>query len=410
MSTQTPNPDDNQKPPPPSGHPRTGGNGKHQTSHPARKFASNMPIEIRLKELLQKHQLDSRGVTQRIATDLGLHRHTIGKIYRNQLSNPSLSVLASICAWIHNQKSSVPLQQILAGLLVIRPPELWQAIAAPGQVSIWLGNHVQAESEASMWAWISQQDAETMKDMVALLSDSTHFKPQPTVTIDSVPFRYVHGQPDAVINLCKDDKEAAQRLFKDLLKSIRQRSHILIGSQRVNYLLECFVAHLFGCRPFVPNDSDIPKVPFHHVYRPDDHCVPSCFGGRTLPGRRDPKPGLYYLDEHGKWQACHWERDRQDAAIVIVWRDPRAGGVLLAVFGFSGRATLSIGRYITGDSREFWNPDMLIKDRHITVYYCSFQFGATRGDARDPADPGQMSVVPLARKVIEDHTRGRHSL
>ncbi len=367
------------------------------------KHVRSIPIEIRLKELLQRHGLDTRGITQQMADELHLHRHTIGKIYRNQLSNPSLVVLADICGWLHRRLPHVSLQQLLTELLVIRPPGLWEAVAAPGELSIWLGNHVQTEPGVPMWAWIAQEDAQTMKDLVALLSDPSRCGRQPTVNIDTVPFRYVHGQPEAVKLLCKEDKETVQTTFRELMDSLKRRSHILIGSQRVNYLLECFVAALFGCRPFAPSDGDPPRVPFHHVYRPADHPVPSCFGGRTLPGRTEAHPGFYYLDESGVWKGVPWERDRQDAAIVIVSRDPRGGGVLLAVFGFSGRATMSIGRHITGDSRDFWHPEVMTGGKHLGIYYCQLHFRSQRAGG---IDPGQLSVVPLAQQVLKSYLKG----
>ena len=51
-----------------------------------------MPVEIRLKKILQQYGLDKKGIIQTIAEEVGVHRHSIGKLYRNEYSHPSLDV------------------------------------------------------------------------------------------------------------------------------------------------------------------------------------------------------------------------------------------------------------------------------------------------------------------------------
>ena len=100
-----------------------------------------MEIEIRLKQVLKEHKLDKHGVTKKIASDCGVHRHTIGKLYRNQLSHPSLEVLGKVCKWL--MAHDVPGDELPQALFGARPSELWQAITAPGSVTIYLGEYQQ---------------------------------------------------------------------------------------------------------------------------------------------------------------------------------------------------------------------------------------------------------------------------
>jgi hypothetical protein len=141
----------------------------------------------------------------------------------------------------------------------------------------------------------------------------------------------------------------------------QQENNILLGSQRVNYVVECLVAELFGCDPFEPVGKK-PKVPFYLLYRNFDQPVPSCFGGPEKPGwlKGETPFGTYYLDETGKWNLIEWKQQEQDAGIVIIVRDGKS--VDMAAFGFSGRATKALGAKLIKKSPAFWSENGLNKE------------------------------------------------
>lgn len=137
----------------------------------------------------------------------------------------------------------------------------------------------------------------------------------------------------------KKDKNRAGRIFRTMRKQKQSdRAIIMIGSPRVNYLVEYLVADLFNCEPFVSPNKEF-KVPFYTTYRDFDRPVPSCFGGQANPpGKSDLSGhGTFYLDENFEWQFLQWQKKKSDAGIVIIIRE--AGTVEMVVFGFSGRAT-----------------------------------------------------------------------
>src|SRR5262245_27388901 len=105
-----------------------------------------MQVEIRLKQILNEYVPERRVSAQQIADDLRVHRHTIGKLYRNQMTNPSLKVLGQLCNWL--QENGVPGDILPQALFGTRPAKLWQAVAEPGIVRFYLGMYQQTESPA----------------------------------------------------------------------------------------------------------------------------------------------------------------------------------------------------------------------------------------------------------------------
>ena len=47
--------------------------------------------------------MNRRGIIGQIAKELNLNRHTVAKIYNNQVPSISLDVLSKICTWLQKQ-------------------------------------------------------------------------------------------------------------------------------------------------------------------------------------------------------------------------------------------------------------------------------------------------------------------
>jgi hypothetical protein len=361
-------------------------------------------IDIRLKQILQRAGLDRRGVTQRIAADLKVHRHTIGKLYRNQLTHPSLKVLEALCDWLREKGVEEELPQALFG---VRPAGFWQASAAFGKVTIYIGEYQQAVRPGPARRWIALRDAEAWGD---LIEQFTSYRYQeragPMLTTVHVPFRFFpvrsrRSQPEF-----EKDVAGAEKIHAAMRG--QEGAAILIGSQRVNYLLELLVAELFGAKPFrtvAPHQR--PKVPFFLVYHGSDRAVTSCFGARDrVPGVNGRAvPGTYYVSADNRWVSFPWKRYHQDAGILITSYSPGTKRLQVALFGYSGWATGLLGKSLCVDSDRFWPPQAETKrGRLVGVYVCKFKSlrpDESAGFASTlPAD-NSCEVVAIDPKVLK---------
>lgn len=365
-----------------------------------------MEIEFRLKKILRQHGLHGHGVIQRMARDLHVHRHRIGNLYRNEASHPSLELVAQICGWLITQ--NVPAACLPQELFGVRPQELWEAISAATKVSICLGEYQQVDAPLTAQRWISRRDAEAAAVVVEYLSRPGNLSgPRPHLVTEYVPFRFDPESSKAADTGCFDeDAQQAKNIFQEMRSRESNCSAILIGSQRVNYLLEHLVADLFGCQPFQPVKRKF-KVPFYLKYRDTDRAVTSCFGGtESLPGYESSSPpGIYYLDEKNKWVGCPWYEERSDAGVVIVVRDPGDQSMEMALFGFSGRATVTTSKYLTETApsgvKTMWPPTAQLRGRHVGVYILRFSLTATdRNGSLKLLDTAGVDVIPLAESVI----------
>ena len=192
-----------------------------------------MQVEIRLKKILREHGLDRHGITQRIARDLDLHRHTIGKLYRNQLANPSLKVLGMLCDWL--QAHGVPADVLPHGLLGSRASALWHAVAGPGTVRIYLGEYQQMEPTAPEILWVSRRDSTVAGEIVQVLSTPTDFgEARPKVLIEYVPFRFAKLGAHLKKAQFQSDLTRSREIFREMRSRRQSSAAVLIGSQRVN--------------------------------------------------------------------------------------------------------------------------------------------------------------------------------
>jgi len=379
-----------------------------------------MKLEWRLKQLLEKHHLYRHGVETQIAKDCGLHRHTIGKFLRNQVQNPRIEVLEKICSWLIEK--GVPADNLPGALFGVRSSELWRAIGQSEKISIFLGEyHLRGKMttvpQASPPVSMSRHDSVVSSKIIHFLFSETGLRDiRPVVKVLYVPFSYTPGQYDEDVGGLQEDKERARRIFKRMRENSRnETSTILIGSQRVNYLVEYMVADLFNCKPFATPTKE-PEVPFYLCYRKFDRLIPSCFGGPGNPPGKigDTLHGTYYLDENFEWQFLEWQRKKNDAGIVIVVRE--ADNVEMAAFGFSGRATNAIGNALLEKSEQFW-PETDSKDcnaivvgkREVGVYICQVTFSEEGKNVQDWAyesfENDVVNVISLSHKVLSKFLR-----
>jgi DNA-binding Xre family transcriptional regulator len=364
-----------------------------------------MKIEMRLQNVLKKNNLDHHGIIHQIASDhsVGVNRHTIAKFYNNSVKNISLDALGKICEWL--SMHGIPVNELPGALFGMRPSELWQAIAMQGRVTIYIGEYQQTEPPAAAWRWISRRDAAVAANFVQELSNTseTGVSP-PQVRLEYVPFRWDAKIDDVTKSPIVDDIKKAKKIFSRIKDSSSHHTSILIGSQRVNYLLEFLVADLFGCKPFSKAEKGA-IVPFYLVYRDRDRKVMSCFGGNKNPYCRKSAavPGIHYLSKQG-WAICPWKENKQDAGIIIALRDPGIEAIVIAVFGFSGRATDTVGKQLLLSKDRFWSSLHKVRGKEVGIFICSFELDQSSGvDEDEELLIKNLNIVSLDEKILKQH-------
>lgn len=368
-----------------------------------------MPIEIRLKALLQEYGRDTQGVIKKMAAEIGVHRHSIGHLYRNEAKNPSLELLDSACDWLI--QNGVPRSDLPHRLFAFRPMEFWEAIAASGHVTFYLGEYLQETgSPGYQQRWVSRWDSDAVDGIVRHLTVPGNARAaQPHLSTVYATFRagttkrHSPGTEEFTA-----DVASAKRLFTDMRAQSRFETPIIVGSQRVNYVLEHFVADLFQCDPFTP--CAVGRVPFYLKYRPEDRLVESCAGGRGGPGSPNA-PGVYYLNKKGQWVLCPWKPREQDAGVVIVTRDPGTGALEIALFGFSGWATGVLGHQLHHWAKMFWPLAARTPHKEVGVFICPITFRSKSEKKPDGTPPNDVrrglpqvatfDVIPLDKSILE---------
>jgi transcriptional regulator with XRE-family HTH domain len=354
-----------------------------------------MQIEYKLKQVLRSLGLDAWGRFQEIAAETGVNHRTISAIYHNDRATVSLDSLARICQWIIRQKGYV---EGLPGILLgFRPSGLLTALAATGIVRICLGEYKPPELRPICRHAVSRDDSEVAAIVVELLSGLSQDgatdgnaaeggaaedgEGHGDATGGGRPVRFEHvwvqrhpardgTELDAAALTV--DAALAEEIFKQLRSNQPGGSTVIIGSQHANYLLELFVADLFGCQAFQPAPG---RLPFH-LLRVEGSTVPSCLSDRVAPPgyTGDPVPGIYYRPPGEPWQVCPYEDGRRDGGVVITRRDPGNNRIELALFGFSGAGTALLGDMLRHEPHAFWSDKPEIVDgREVRVFICRFE-------------------------------------
>jgi len=360
-----------------------------------------MKIDIQLKRILQDYSLDKFGIEKQIAKDLGLNRHVIGRLYRNQASRPSLPVLGKICEWLIEH--GVPASLLPGALFGSEPSALWKAVTQPGSVIIYLGEYLQAKDPGIRW--VSRRDLTVASEFLRHLSTpnpagNAAGDARPSVSMVYVPFRF-YGRSKVDKAQSAEDVRASGHTYKEVKANNGSHAAILIGSQKVNYLVEHFVADLFGGKPFELDRSKV-RVPFHLAYPDSDFA--SCFGGpNRLPGQKKAcESGLHYLDASGNWTPIPWKHPRQDAGAVISEYEHGSRGVKLAVFGFSGRGTEALGRELLDRPDAFWKSHVDNGRRRVSVCFVRLKIADTFAEG-EAAKAAEAEVIPLDKGILKKY-------
>lgn len=352
-----------------------------------------MRVEIRLKRFLKEQGLDYHGVIKEMAKDLKVHRHTIGRVYNNDAETVGLPLLGDICDWIIARNPG------LRGALprdLIGPAELLPAIKGADLVHFYLGEYREVASGGREYAWVARDDAEVASRIAGQISSG---RGGPEFRMEFVSFDVVTNWRSEEMRRTRretqdqDFVELSDVLFREIRKDSK-RCVILIGSQRVNLLVERFVADCFGCEPFKAQRRK-GVVPFYLAYRQGERARKSCFGGtEPPPGQRGKvTPGIHYLNENKQWVAVPWEKGAASAGIVFAQRDPAQGWLEMALFGFSGKATLELGRAFVDRSSDFWPLFCRHQGREVGVFLFGLRYSAN--------DPPHIDVIKLDEKVLK---------
>ena len=367
-----------------------------------------MKVECRLQALLSEYGLDRHGIIQEIATSVGVNRHTVAKLYNDRTASVSFTLLGRLCNWL--TKNGVPPDELPGALFGAGRAPLWNAITRQGgDVTIYLGEYQPMTEGEIVWRWISRRDSVVASRIVQRLSTGSEGGTRPPpLNFQYLPFRYSPADPIVDPRLLEEDINRTRGAFEQIRQNVHPNTAIIVGSQRVNYLLEFFVANLFGCRPFVLPEGE-PCVPFFSVYRESDQNTPSCFGGRRNPFHRKDceQPGLHYLNEKSHWVTCPWVREAQDAGIVITLRDKRRKATALAVFGFSGRATEAIGEQLTLREDLFWPPPVELKHKKVGVFLCKLTYAPCETDEESQGHIrlNSFDALPVEPRILERFLR-----
>ncbi len=360
-----------------------------------------MIIKMRLKKLLQEYGLYKRGVRQDMAKDLGLHRQTVSKMFSGETGTISTSTLSSVCTWL--TEKGVPMKVLPAALFGRERGKLWQEFSAKEKCCLYIGEYHEPREPEVLWKWLSRSDTTAMAIFAQQLSIPQEENPSmPGLFFEYIPFHHPLQSYDIRQNPLAQDIQRSGKIFEKML-SDKNTSSILIGSQRVNYLLEHFVADLFKCTPFTTSAQS--RVPWFTVYRESDHMVPSCFGGKIRPGGgiHSSEPGLHYINERGKWVAFPWHLHQQDGGVIIVVRDREKDTINMAAFGFGGLTTEAIARATVLQEDKFVEPQWETSNREIGVFIClvKYQVNLLPGETEENVTPTDCDIIPMKEKILK---------
>lgn len=386
-----------------------------------------MRVEIRLKQICERHGLDTHGMVSRIAREASISRRIVEAFLQNKRRTIHMEHVERLCDWLRRHHVAADLPGALFGY---RPSHLLSSLAQPGLARIYLGEYEQ--SGASQSRWVSRADAAVAAVFTELLSGSAAraaaadggsldagdvaFPPHVEFVNSYVPSRVApFGAGDGVAS--SDSTAVASAMFLEMRDAHHPGTNILIGSQRANHLVELFVADFFGGVPFEAG-ADRPPLFLHRPQDAPDE-MRSCFGGSTLPGDipGGNGKGIYYRVAPSEWRLCPHERESgADAGIVMVRRDPGTGHTEIAVFGYSGRATAALGDIIRRDPDAFWKDhERMAGGIEGRVYVCELSLreetdrhGGTRIVPRKDVRIRPLSIGGRARR--RPSRRGRRAV
>ena len=251
-----------------------------------------------IRRLLQREGHDiPRGIISNMSKYMGIHANTMGKYFSgNDLQSVSLEHLTKILDYLKTVKGIAT--NLPEGLLYDDSMwEVWRDL----RTTFFLGFHTTEEAGNVFERWISPNDHHAQSSLAAHLSQQQ----QHANLISEMFVEFDRGSDvDSQQAIECEMQRTFEEFFPDLSAVLYPHegskwhraltANCLIGSQKVNGLLNYFVASLYG-HPNPLRVSDTPTIPFFMVPRPTDHKFISCFGGKEIPSflpRTDPAPGM----------------------------------------------------------------------------------------------------------------------
>lgn len=365
-----------------------------------------MPIDFRLKWVLKEYRLDNI-TNQELAKQARVERHKLSNLTRNNADSISFSTLAKICSWLID--NGVP-SKILPGILFgLSPSKLWEVLSKPGRLKLYVGEYQETKLPTPAPTWISRRDSRVESLIISRLA--RHYTPDqgpPAPETKYVPFRFRHRSSAKKEKEFQEDIQNAKVVFDQMKKWAATASIILIGSQKVNYLLEFLVSDLFDCKPFTSQKKPGSHIPFYLMYRDQDHAVVSCFGGMEAPYgyKGDALPGLYYRDEDDNWHLVPWEKQKQFSGVIITMFDIGTQTPLLALWGFTGIGTEILGQKLAEEQLTAWPPNTRIKGKEIGIFIYQITInGEYDFQHMENTVPCTIKTIPIHERVLKNYLK-----
>lgn len=350
-----------------------------------------------LKDLLREYSCE-KGAAVDLKNYLNVTRQTASKIINNKktLSNDEIG---KICDWLidrvtnntHTTSAETRrLRQLLPGGL-FRAAGALDRILHSSALWLYLGEQVRLQNSDNQVLdksrWISGADAQVATDLVHRIArDGNKLE----FHWENVPF---HIAPDSEEltqeqEFLEKDRVAAIERYQSIMTSTdRRRSNqedkkavIMIGSQRVNYLVEVVFAKLFRAKPF--HETKHRSVPIYMQYRKGSPSRPSCFGGYAPPTgwQGEGATGIYYRNKNNQWE--HISNAHSLEGIVMLIDDAINAQFILVLFGFSGHGTREIGRLFYEKPELFWPLDKNIGNVRAALFACELPKNKTLGEPK----------------------------
>lgn len=382
-----------------------------------------MDIELRLKELLIEQGVNprGRGLIKELAEYLNLHRHTARRLLLGNMPDDdtkgvnriSLRTLGELCDWLH-RKHGVPMDRLPAALFGFSAStELWEAVSSMRSTTLFLGECL-VEAQGPDRLWVSSRDGMVANAIVEQLSGfkSDSSEGGSEIHTEYVPFRFAPDNldPNTRRKYAEEQSRTAKKMFERTQALRSNSSHIYIGSQEVNALMECWVGARFNCKPFQPATKE-PKTPFHIWFRHPGSVVQSTFGGAAPPVDYSGKfrgPGIYYRQKN-RWLVCSFIENKKDAGLVITFRDPGANILDVAIFGLSGRATAALADRVVPDTKRFYPPTLSWQGTQLGVYVCKFGVVADKVETGRSYHIKEFDVIPIEANTLKQYLQPRRS-
>ena len=349
-----------------------------------------MKLNFRLKEILDEHRVNRRGIIKNITDHTSLERHQVATLMANKTRYLSLDTLAQICDYLIQHHRVNP--QDLPGILFGKEPDSFWDLFRREHLEVCLGIRRSGDE-----AWVTDSDAfmqGTLLNGISAPGLAPRRKPQ---------FLHQHLVPAPHAETGAPELSAAKNLYKAFAQQGSNRALVAIGSVKICSISELVVANAFRAEPFERQDSvrrpQDRKCPFLFAYRSDDPKPASCCGGIKL-ARSKPlkKPGIYYEQADGQWIGCPWSKTADAAIIFYVYRPP-VERLEVVLGGFSGRATRGLALALRAWAGKLWPPCYATPQLEIGAFVVKFSFAA-EGSAGGSGQP-MVEVIPLPGEVLK---------